>query len=114
MAWSDQKTITIKDLFMLPIRPVDIRDETPSTEVSEEIICIFNKLIKSNYSFYGKYSELWFKEVIRIIKLETDQYIFDIPDVLYPKLKEIYGSAGWFVELKRASDERLYFRFFHN
>ena len=98
---------------MLPIRPVDIRDEVPPTEISEELVGIFNDLINDHYLPDKKYSTFSLKTTIETIKRITDQYVLDIPDVLYPKLKEVYGKAGWSVDLRRDINEKIRFYFSH-
>jgi hypothetical protein len=93
--------------MLLPISPIHPEDINPTLVISEDIIKIFNELIASNYK--DNFSSFPLREVVELIKQETDRYVFDIPTSIYPSVKRVYEKCGWTVELKGENPVYFYF-----
>lgn len=100
-------------IFMLPIRPEDVL--VKKTQIIEDFIRIFNQLITSNYTEKDNSSSFSLKEIINSINSDTEMYLPEDYEItictsLYPKIKKIYESYGWNVEL-RMVEGPAYFKF---
>lgn len=98
---------------MLPIRPEDVL--VKKTQIIEDFIRIFNQLITSNYTEKDNSSSFSLKEIINSINSDTEMYLPEDYEItictsLYPKIKKIYESYGWNVEL-RMVEGPAYFKF---
>lgn len=100
---------------MLPVSPIHPEDISLTCEEInimwvnlEDIIKIFNKLIASNYR--DNFSSFPLRDVVDLIKQETDQYVFDIHTSVYPSVKKLYEKCGWKVKMK-IGEGPVYFYF---
>jgi hypothetical protein len=98
---------------MLPIRPEDVQTEKT---LDKDTIQILNGLISNN--FKGNSSSFSLKEFINHLCFDDvcqDVYIPENYDIhvctkLYPKIKTIYETYGWNVEMK-IGEGPVYFYF---
>ena len=115
MVVTKSTNLTIKDLFMLPVRPEDVQVKKT---LDRDTMQILNRLIANNYKDDLSSSSFSLKELINHLcfdDIHQDVYIppnydIDVYTHLYPKIKMVYEIYGWNVELKM-DDGPAYFQF---